>query len=278
MRSLREETKFHQTWRGPSSGAPPITAIASAASRVIVIRSVGRNTSSRPARELVTRDVDLARHDIDPALLAFGVERHRGAGIERDIGEQRLRRGRERRARAEHRAGDDAHGLALAVHDRQLVAVEMGEARIDLLLGARHPDPELQAVQRLAVAAVLRRGALGMHDAAPGRHPVHRARMDRGLHPEVVAVDDFTVVKISESREPDMRMRPHVEAVPALEFRRAEMIEEHERPDGAARAMRQRPAHRKSVEVDAARTRPRFPARRRRNGRPPRGPCREKNS
>ena len=30
MRSLREETKFHQTWRGPSSGAPPITAMSDA--------------------------------------------------------------------------------------------------------------------------------------------------------------------------------------------------------------------------------------------------------
>ena len=51
-----------------------------------------------------------------------------------------------------------------------------------------------------------------------------------------------------------MRMRPHVEAVPAPELGRAEMVEEHERPDGAARAVRQRPAHRKALaQIDAAR-------------------------
>ena len=50
-----------------------------------------------------------------------------------------------------------------------------------------------------------------------------------------------------------MRMRPYVEAVPAFEFRRAEMIEKDEWPDRPARPVRQRPAHLKYVEVDAAR-------------------------
>src|SRR2546421_12904299 len=50
-----------------------------------------------------------------------------------------------------------------------------------------------------------------------------------------------------------MRMRAHVQAVAALELRRAEMIEEHERPDRAAAHMRQRPAHGESIEVDRTR-------------------------
>ncbi len=51
-----------------------------------------------------------------------------------------------------------------------------------------------------------------------------------------------------------MGMRAHIEAVPAFELRRAEMVEEHERPDGAAQRMRQRTADREALpEIDAAR-------------------------
>ena len=129
----------------------------------------------------------------------------------------------------------------------------MHEARIDLLLGRGHAHPELQAVQRLAVAAVIGGGPLGMHDAAPGGHPVDRARMDRGFYAEIVAVDDFAVIEVGQGGQPDMRMRPHVEPVAALELGRAEMIEKDERPDRPPAAVRQRAAHRKAIQINAAR-------------------------
>src|SRR5437764_5742372 len=50
-----------------------------------------------------------------------------------------------------------------------------------------------------------------------------------------------------------MRMRPHIDALPALELRRAKMIEEYERSDRAPVDMRQRPADREPIEVDRAR-------------------------
>jgi hypothetical protein len=92
-----------------------------------------------------------------------------------------------------------------------------------------------------------------VHDAAPGGHPVDGARVNLGFDPEIVAMNDFAVIEISEGRQADMRMRPHVETMPALELRRAEVVEEDERPDGAAAHMRQRAPHGKSVQVDAAR-------------------------
>src|SRR5438309_296889 len=50
-----------------------------------------------------------------------------------------------------------------------------------------------------------------------------------------------------------MRVRPHIETMAALEFRRTEVIEEHERTHRAAARMRQCPAHREAVEIDRTR-------------------------
>src|SRR5205085_1050938 len=109
-----------------------------------------------------------------------------------------------------------------------VVAVQMGKARVDLLLFGWHPDPELQPMQRLALAPMVGGGSLRVHDAASGGHPVDRAWMDRRIHTQIVAVNDFAVVKIRERRQADVRMRPHVDALPALELRGTEMIEKHE--------------------------------------------------
>ena len=49
MRSLREETKFHQMWRGPSIAAPPSSVSRASLTAVTVIRSPGRKIRSRPA-------------------------------------------------------------------------------------------------------------------------------------------------------------------------------------------------------------------------------------
>src|SRR5262252_4713079 len=49
MRSLREETKFHQMWRGPSIVAPPSSTKCASPTAVTVTRSPGRKISRRPA-------------------------------------------------------------------------------------------------------------------------------------------------------------------------------------------------------------------------------------
>src|SRR5580658_3189109 len=89
MRSWREETKFHQMWRGPSMAAPPtMTKWASLAAR---IASLEHQQPLRPMA--VAADLDLAAEHIDGALFMGGVERQRRAGVEVRVGEQRVPRG-----------------------------------------------------------------------------------------------------------------------------------------------------------------------------------------
>src|SRR5579885_1525261 len=78
-----------------------------------------------------------------------------------------------------------------------------------------------------------------MHDAAPGGHPVDLAGADGDRGAERIAVHDLAVEQVADGGEPDMRMRPHVEALAAAEFGRPEMVEEDERPDHARARGRQ---------------------------------------
>ena len=81
----------------------------------------------------------------------------------------------------------------------------------------------------------LGRRALGMDDAAPGRHPVHLARVDRLLRAEAVAVHDLAIEQISDGGKADVRMRAHVDAGPGLEHSRSHLVKEDKgsRPSGA---------------------------------------------
>src|ERR1700689_3128526 len=92
-----------------------------------------------------------------------------------------------------------------------------------------------------------------MHDAAAGGHPVHRARPDRHRGAKTVAMHDLAVEQVGDGGEPDMRVRPHVDAVAGLEHRRAEMVEEDEWPDHARLPRRQRAMHLEAAEIDGAR-------------------------
>src|SRR3954462_1285124 len=114
----------------------------------------------------------------------------------------------------------------------------MCKGRIDFLLVRWHSDPELQPMQRITIAPGVRGGAFRMDDSAPRRHPVDGPGMDRGVHAQIVAVDDLPIVKVGQWGKADVRVRPHVEPVPAFEFRRPEMIEKDEWPDCPPRRMR----------------------------------------
>src|SRR4029077_10134843 len=92
-------------------------------------------------------------------------------------------------------------------------------------------------------------GSFGVHDAAPRRHPIDLTRTDRRHDAKAVAVHDLAVEHIGHRRKPDMRVRPHIEALARLKFRRPEMIEEDERAEHARRRRRQRAAHREIAEV-----------------------------
>ena len=84
------------------------------------------------------------------------------------------------------------------------------ETALHFLLGGRERYPHLQAVDRLAVDASFGPRALGMDDAAPGRHPVDFARSDRDRGTEAVAVHDLAVEQICNGGEANMRVRADI--------------------------------------------------------------------
>ena len=106
--------------------------------------------------------------------------------------------------------------------------------------------------RRPVLARVVGR-ALGMGDAAPGRHQVHGARRDLQRVALAVAMHDAAVEQIGDGRKPDMRMRAHIHALPGDELHRPQLVEEDERPDHLPLAMRQRAAHLEAAEVAGAR-------------------------
>ena len=134
---------------------------------------------------------------------------------------------------------------------------------VGLLVRLRQRDPALDAVHALAAAAHLRRRALGMGDAAPRRHQVHGAGRDLERIALAVAMHDAAVEQIGDGGKPDMRMRPHVHALPGDELHRAHLVEEDERADHLALAVRQGAAHLEAAEVAGARHDRRARARRR---------------
>jgi len=97
------------------------------------------------------------------------------------------------------------HGLGI-----QAVVREAG-VRLFVLGGQAHPD--LQATEALRRQARLGRRTLGVHDAAPRRHPVHFARKNGFGIARAVAVHHRALVQIGDGRQANMRMRSDIQAI-----------------------------------------------------------------
>ncbi len=138
-------------------------------------------------------------------------------------------------------------------YERQVVCAAMEERRLDLFLVGRQRHPALQAMQLVTMNAPFRRAPLRVHDASARSHPVHLARTDRDEGTETVPVRNLAVKQIRDGREPDMRMRPHVDAGPGAESRRPHLIQEDERTDHAPLRRRQRAADLEIPEIGGAR-------------------------
>ena len=95
--------------------------------------------------------------------------------------------------------------------------------------------------------------ALGMHDAAPGRHQVDLARPDGERGAEAVAVAHLALEQIGDGGEADVRVRAHVDAVADQELGRPHLVEEDEGPDHLLLGRGQRAAHLEAAEVAGAR-------------------------
>src|SRR3546814_1158056 len=88
-----------------------------------------------------------------------------------------------------------------------------------------------------------------MDDAAPCGHQIARARMDRRIGAEAVAMVDRAFAEIGQSRQVDMRVRAHVHALPDVEMRGAELVDEDAGADHRPRLVRQGPPHLEGAAV-----------------------------
>ena len=113
MRSLRDETKFHQMWRGPSIGAPP-TITRWAWRRRLHGDAIARaGTPEVSGSEAIARDVDLAVDHVDGAFLVAGIDR-KSAPASRSTSANTVSDVVATGERcAEERADDNAHRLAV---------------------------------------------------------------------------------------------------------------------------------------------------------------------
>src|SRR5690606_8831967 len=123
------------------------------------------------------------------------------------------------------------------------------ESRIHFFLFLRQCEPDLDAVERCIAVAGTFRAALGMHDAASCRHPVHLAGTDHEVVAEAVLVTDLTCEEPGQRGEADVRMGAHVHGLAGLQYYRTEMIEEHEGAHAEASAQRQCAAYAEVTDV-----------------------------
>jgi hypothetical protein len=147
---------------------------------------------------------------------------------------------------AERAAGDDARLEAPVFDDRQ-VAVKMLERGRDFFLAFRKRDPALDAEHLLARGAHTPGVRSECAMPLPGGHQVHRAGRDLLLLPSLSRCMMRAVEQIGDGGEPDMRMRPHVHALPGDELHRPHLIEEDEGADHLPLAVGQRAAHGEAV-------------------------------
>ena len=70
-----------------------------------------------------------------------------------------------------------------------------------------------------------------MNDAAARGHQVDRAGLDDGMAANAVPMLDRALEQISDSCEVDVGVRTDVHPAPRRQTRRAELIDEDERPD-----------------------------------------------
>ena len=71
-------------------------------------------------------------------------------------------------------------------------------------------------------------------------------------------MDDLAGEQVRHGRQVDVRVRAHVQALPGRQAGRPEVIEEHERPDGAVARRGQQAPHHEPAEIPVARRQDRF--------------------
>ena len=124
--------------------------------------------------ECLARDLDLSLDHIDCPLLRIGIKRRARARGERHFCVEPFREHSHRRCLAKSGAGNHP-GLHTVVFDSgQACGIKMLKRRVGFLIRLWKRDPALNSEKTLAAPAGAQRAALGMRNAAPGGHKVHR--------------------------------------------------------------------------------------------------------
>ena len=187
-----------------------------------------------PGLEAVAGNADAALGDVYPAILVIVGQRKARAGGKRHVEIEGLGIKRGRCLGPIGAAEDQRRRDPLGLEAGQGLLAVMLEDRVHLLAVLGQGDPGLDAVKAVRPLPAGGRGALGMSDALAGHHPVHRAGQDHLIGADTVAMMEIAAIEKGDGAQPDMRMRPDVDALTGQEFRRTGLIEEDERPDHLA--------------------------------------------
>jgi hypothetical protein len=185
---------------------------------------------------------------IDPQFAIHRVQRHllrqrrqlqRPAGGQLHVQVERGREGGDGRGTAESLADQHAHLRIAHGEFGNRSGGRVRERGLGLLVGARQRGPELQAMVHVGRLAQIVRTALGVHDAAPRRHPVDGARLDPLHRAHAVAVHHRALEQVGHRGQADVGMRANVMVGSGLFGHGTEMVEEQERADRLALGRRQ---------------------------------------
>ena len=249
MRSLLLETKFQKMCRFSGSGSPP--RIMSRAAPDAFKHDLGARLEhdqlvlGEAAR--LAFDLDLAADDIGGALDVLRADLEAGAVDQGYVGVEQIGKGAGGRTQTVQRTRQQPQRRAVAVGLGQAFRSEVLEAGLGFFVRDRQRDPALEAEHRASRRAHRRAAALGVDDAAPRRHEVDLARVDR-LHVSfAVPMHDLAFDQIGQRGQADMRMGAGIEPLPRAEGDRTEAVQEDERPHGPPLRGRQRSADQKTV-------------------------------
>ena len=221
-------------------------------------RRRGRGERHRHARREDGQREQLERYAVehrfafdqqDRALIGLGVDRDTRAGFELYIGIDRRGMLGGGRGGAPHTARQHARRNPTSLDQRQAGLGDMLERRVDLLLVVGQREPSLHPVERRCGDARRLRGALRMDDSASGGHQVDRAGFDHLVRAKAVAVGDRAFEQIGHGGEVDVRVGADIHRRADFEPRRAELVDEDERPDHRAGLRRKGTADGEGAEV-----------------------------
>ena len=156
--------------------------------------AVARMKDQKPRTlECLARDIELALDHIDRPLLLVGIKRHARARSKRHLRVEPFRERSHWRLGAESGTSNPPGPYTVVLDGREACGIKMLKRRVGFLLCLWKRDPALNSEETLAALARAQRAALGVRNAAPGGHEIHRPGGDLQRIALAVAVHDTAV-------------------------------------------------------------------------------------